>query len=213
MKIGILGSGMVAQALGAKLAESGHEVMLGTRTPLKLQEWAALHPGAKIGSFKDCAAHGELLFNATSGTGSLAALGSCDESDLNGKILIDISNPLDFSRGMPPTLFVSNDDSLGEQIQRAFPHLKVVKTFNTLNANLMVDPHSLADGDHTLFLSGNDPEAKVRVSELLTEWFGWQDIIDLGDITTSRGTEAYLLLWVRLFMKFGTPYFQIKIVR
>jgi len=134
------------------------------------------------------------------------------EDNLNGKIIIDIANPLDFSQGMPPTLSVSNTDSLGEQIQRRFPEAKVVKTLNTMNAYLMVDPSQLAAADHTLFVSGDDAGAKAIVTELLQS-FGWTDIIDLGDISTARGTEMLLPIWVRLFGALQKPIFNFKIVR
>ena len=212
MKIGILGSGMVGQTLATKLAELGHDVMVGTRSPEQPREWAQT-AGVKIGSLSDTAAHGAVVINATKGEASLAALRAAGEANLAGKILIDIANPLDFSRGMPPTLWVSNTDSLGEQIQAAFPQVKVVKTLNTLNAGLMVDPGALAGGEHTIFVSGNDAAAKAEVSRLLAEWFGWRDIIDLGDITTARGTESLLPVWVRLMMTFGHANFQFKIVR
>ena len=126
-------------------------------------------------------------------------------------MLIDIANPLDFSAGMPPTLFVKDTDSLGEQIQRAFPDAKVVKTLNTINATLMVDPAELADGDHTIFVCGDDAGAKATVTELLRS-FGWKDVIDLGDITTARGTEMLLPIWLRLMAPLGTPAFNFKIV-
>jgi predicted dinucleotide-binding enzyme len=125
---------------------------------------------------------------------------------------MDISNPLDFSRGMPPTLFVCNDDSLGEQIQREFPQTMVVKTLNTLTASLMVNPGLLADGDHTVFVSGNDQAAKSQVSKWLAEWFGWKHILDLGDITTARGVEMYLPLWLRLWGALGTGMLNIKVI-
>lgn len=213
MKISILGSGMVGQTIGVKLAALGHDVMVGTRSPEKLRDWAAQNPGVKVGSLRESAAHGEFVFNATNGGGSLDALRQAGEANLNGKILVDIANPLDFSRGMPPTLFVSNTDSLGEQIQRAFPDVKVVKSLNTLNASLMVEPDAVGGGDHTIFVSGNDPDAKAEVSRLLSAWFGWRDIIDLGDITTARGTESLLPVWIRLMMTFGHPNFQFKVVR
>jgi predicted dinucleotide-binding enzyme len=213
MRIGIFGSGMVAQTVGKKLAELGHDVMLGTRDAGKLAEWQGQVGGqGSVGSYAETAAHGDLLINATAGTGSLAALELAGADNLGAKILIDIANPLDFSQGMPPSLTVVNTDSLGEQIQRAYPSLRVVKTLNTMNANLMVDPRQLADGDHDIFVSGNDAEAKAEVSELLRE-FGWSRIIDLGDITTARGTEMILPGWVRLYGALGTPLFNFKIVR
>jgi predicted dinucleotide-binding enzyme len=212
MKIGIIGSGMVGQTLAAKLAEQGQDVIVSSRSPEKVAAWAA-SAEVKVGSLSETAAHGEIVINATKGEASVDALRAAGEANLAGKILMDIANPLDFSHGMPPTLWVSNTDSLGEQIQRAFPQTKVVKTLNTLNAGLMVNPGGLAGGDHTIFVSGNDAAAKAEVSRLLTEWFGWRDIIDLGDITTARGTESLLPVWVRLMMTFGHANFQFKIVR
>ena len=133
-------------------------------------------------------------------------------ANLDGKVLVDISNPLDFSKGMPPSLLVCNTDSLGEQVQRAFPGAKVVKTLNTVNAELMVDA-SKVKGEHTLFMAGNDAGAKNQVRQVLTEWFGWKDVLDLGDITMARGTEMYLPLWVRMYGALQTPHFNIKVVR
>jgi len=213
MRIGVFGSGTVGQTVGKKLVELGHDVMLGTREPGKLAEWADGAGGkASAGSYAEAAAHGEIIINATAGTGSLAALELAGAENLGAKILIDIANPLDFSQGMPPFLAVTNTDSLGEQIQRAYPDLRVVKTLNTTNASMMVDPRQLADGDHDVFVSGNDTAAKARVSELLRE-FGWRSIIDLGDISTARGTEMLLPLWVRLYGALNTPVFNFKIVR
>lgn len=126
---------------------------------------------------------------------------------------MDVSNPLDFSSGMPPSLSVCNTDSLGEQIQRAFPNARVVKTLNTINANVMVNPLLVAGGDHDVFVSGDDADARARVSELLKSWFGWRSVIDLGDITTARGTEMMLPVWVRLWGALGTPMFNFKISR
>jgi len=224
MKIGIVGSGVVGQTIGAKLVERGEDVVLGTRSPgnlndkrgfgQSLDEWLkAGGSKARVGTFADAAAHGEVVINATSGTGSLEALRLAGEQNLSGKILIDVSNPLDFSKGMPPTLTVCNTDSLGEQIQRAFPEAKVVKTLNTTNAHVMVDPASVAGGDHDLFVSGNDTGAKARVKELLRQWFGWRNVIDLGDITTARGAEMLLPIWLHLWGAVGSPMFNFKIAR
>ena len=214
MKVGVFGSGTVGQAIGGKVAELGHEVMVGTRNPDKLQDWLGKVGGnAQVGSLAEAAAYGEILFLATNGSGSLEALALAGETNLNGKILIDISNPLDFSHGMPPMLFVSNTDSLGEQIQRAYPQVKVVKTLNTVTASLMVNPRQLADGDHHLFVSGNDADAKAQVVNLLTTWFGWKQVIDLGDIATARGTEMYLPIWLRLWGALGTGLFNVKVVK
>ena len=215
MRYGVLGTGTVGEAIATKLVSLGHEVKMGARDPKneKAAVWVAKQ-GAKAsqGTFADAAGFGELLFNCTSGAGSLDALKAAGEENLSGKVLVDISNPLDFSKGMPPTLFVSNTDSLGEQIQRAFPKTHVVKTLNTLSAHLMVDPKSLAGGDHDLFISGNDADAKGKVKELLGT-FGWKTIHDLGDITTARGTESILPVWIRLWGALGDANFNLKIVR
>lgn len=225
MNIGIIGSGMVGQNLGSVLARGGHEVVLGTRTPealderrshgaTSLREWLEhAGPRARVGTFAQAAAHGEVVLNATSGDGALPALALAGDDNLAGKILMDISNPLDFSQGAPPTLFVCNDDSLGERIQRAHPAVQVVKTLNTTTTFVMGDPGQLAGGDHTIFMSGNDSQAKERVAAFLRDWFGWRDIIDLGDITTARGAEMLLPLWVRLYAALGTALFNFKVVR
>jgi hypothetical protein len=207
------------------LLELGHSVRVGTRDPAATMAktepdrmgtppfaaWADKHQGAELVTIAQAATHGELLVNAMSGVGSVDALKLAGDA-LSGKVVVDISNPLDFSKGMPPTLAVSNTDSLGEQIQRAFPAAKVVKTLNTVSANLMVAPKTLADGDHTMFVCGNDAGAKATVTTLLQS-FGWRDIVDLGDITNARGTEMYLPLWVRCWGAVKTPTFSIKLVR
>jgi predicted dinucleotide-binding enzyme len=207
MKIGVLGTGMVGNTIGTKLIASGHQVMMGSRKRGndKAVEWASGNgPNASQGSFADAAAFGEVLFNCTSGMASLAALRIAGAANLRDKILIDLANPLDFSKGMPPTLTICNTDSLGEQIQRAFPDCLVVKTLNTMNCLVMVEP-SLVPGDHNVFMSGNDGAAKAQVAEWLCEWFGWKrsSFIDLGDISSARGTEMTLPLWVRLFGAIG----------
>lgn len=215
MKIGVLGTGMVGPTIGTKLVELGHEVMIGSRSKdnEKAAAWAkSAWPKASHGTFADAARFGEVLFNCTNGMASLKALGLAGAENMKGKILVDIANPLDFSKGMPPTLSVSNTDSLGEQIQRAFPDTKVVKTLNTMNCGIMVNP-SLVRGDHDVFVSGNDRAAKERVKDILTNGFGWKSVVDLGDITTARGAEQLLPLWVRLMGMFGTPNFNFKIVK
>ncbi len=226
MKIGVFGTGPVGQAIAAKLAELGHGVFIGTRDPAAtlartqpdnfgnppFKVWREQRPDVEFGTLAQAAAHGELLVNATSGVGSLEALNAAGAKNLAGKILVDIANPLDFSKGMPPSLTVCNTDSLGEQIQRAFPDAKVVKTLNTMNAYLMVGPRQLAGGAHTVFVSGNDAAAKKQVTALLQS-FGWEDIVDLGDITTARGTEMMLPIWVRAWGAVGTPMFSFRLVR
>lgn len=212
MRMGVLGSGMVAQAISARLAELGYEVMIGTRDAEKLKGWQSSNQRVMIGSFAETAAHGEMVFNATNGAASLQALTMAGAENLSGKILVDVSNPLDFSNGFPPSLTVFGTDSLAEQIQRAFPLTKVVKTLNTVTARIMVYPLEVANGDHHVFISANDAEAKSQVMELLRS-FGWVNIFDLGDLSTARGTEAYLLLWVRLFGAMNTGMINIKIMK
>jgi 8-hydroxy-5-deazaflavin:NADPH oxidoreductase len=215
MKIGILGTGIVGEAIGTKLIQLGHEVKMGSRTANneKAATWVKQNGrNASQGTFADAAASGEIVFNCTSGQASLEALGLAGTGNLKGKVLVDIANPLDFSRGMPPSLFVCNTGSLGEQIQRAFPETKVVKSLNTMNCNLMVNPGLLKE-DHLVFVSGNDADAKATVTMILQDWFGWRSVIDLGDITTARGTEMMLPLWVSLMGKVGTPMFNFKLVK
>jgi len=178
-----------------------------------LRTWLESQPRVTLGTYAEAAAHGELVICALSGQGALPGLQSAGAEALGGKILIDISNPLDFSKGMPPSLSVANTDSLGEQVQRAFPTTKVVKTLNTVNAFLMVDPQQLAGGDHSMVVCGNDAGAKAEVTRILKAWFGWKDVVDLGDITNARGSEMFLPLWVRLYGALQTPMFNIKIVR
>lgn len=226
MKVGIIGTGIVGQTIGAKLSDIGHDVMIGTRDIDKtlartepdkygnppFSEWKKQHPNVGLGTISDSASHGAILMNATDGSGSLSALKLAGTKNTQGKILIDIANPLDFSEGFPPSLTVCNTDSLGERIQKAFPELKVVKTLNTMNCALMVNP-GLVPGDHTVFLSGNDPDAKGQVARCLSEWFGWkkENMIDLGDITTARGTEMLLPIWVRLYGALENPFFNFHI--
>jgi predicted dinucleotide-binding enzyme len=215
MNIAVLGTGVVGATIGSKLVSLGHEVKMGSRSAAneKAAAWASQAGGkASHGTFADAAAFGEMVWSCTSGGGALEALSAAGAANLRGKIIVDISNPLDFSKGFPPTLTIANTDSLGESIQRAFPDAKVVKTLNTVNCGVMVAP-SRVPGDHDLFVSGNDAEAKAKVVEILRGWFGWKSVIDLGDISTARATEAYLLLWVRLYGALKTADFNVKIVR
>lgn len=226
MKIGIFGTGVVGQTIAEKLVQLGHQVFIGTRdkqaTLAKtgkdnfgrppVSEWLKNNSKVQLGTYSEAASFGELLVNATSGTGSIDALKLAGENNLSNKILLDISNPLDFSKGMPPTLTISNTDSLSELIQRTFPKTKVVKSLNTLTAYLMVNPKLLPEPTN-IFLNGNDGGAKSEIKKLLTT-FGWNenDIIDMGDISTARGTEQLLPIWVRLWGALGTPIFNFKIV-
>lgn len=213
MQIGILGSGVTGQTLGSKLVHLGHEVMLGSREEAKPSSvaWARdAGQHALYGTFMNTASFGEVLLNCTLGMASLDALHMAGAANLSGKILIDTANPIDRS-GEAWKLTVSNDDSLGEQIQRAFPDTKVVKTLNTVNSNVMADPAKLTEMTD-IFVSGNDLDAKATVIRYLREWFGWRHIIDLGDITTSRGVEMYVLLWHYLRDVTQAQRFNIKVV-
>ncbi len=215
MKVGVLGTGMVGQALASKLVSLDHEVVMGSRQAgnEKAVEWAATAGGtAGEGTFATAAAYGELVVNATGGAVSLAALNAAGPENLAGKVLVDVANPLDFSGGMPPTLTVCNTDSLGEQIQRAFPDSLVVKALNTMSAEVMVTP-GVVDGSHTVFMAGDDAGAKGQVAELLVS-FGWPpgDVLDLGDITAARGLEMYLPLWLRIWGATGTRDVNVKVV-
>lgn len=199
MRIGVLGTGMVGRALSGKLAELGHDVRVGSRTA-----------GEDRVTFADAAAHGEVVFNCTNGAGSLDALTAAGADNLDGKLLIDVANALDFSGG-GPALFTTSTESLGERIQAAFPSARVVKALNTVNCNVMIDPASVP-GDHVVFVAGDDDDAKAKTRALLGE-LGWppERVIDLGDITNARGTEMYLMLWVRLMRVVGGPNFNISV--
>lgn len=214
MRIGILGTGIVGQTIGTRLVQLGHDVTLGSRTATneKAAKWVADNgPRAHQGTFADAAAFGEIVFNCTAGQVSLEALRAAGDENLNGKVVVDVSNPLDFSKGFPPTLTVCNTDSVAEQIQSAFPNTKVVKSLNTMTSSVMVNP-SLVAGEHDVFVSGNDAGAKQQVSDLLRS-FGWKNIIDLGDITSARGVEMVLPLWLRLMGIFKSPVMNFHIAR
>jgi 8-hydroxy-5-deazaflavin:NADPH oxidoreductase len=227
MNVGVLGTGIVGRTLAWGLSEIGHDPMIGTRDPAALAartdrdamgnqpfpEWHAEHPSVAVGTFVEAGAHGSMIFNATSGAASLEALHLAGEANLDGKVLVDVSNPLDFSQGFPPSLFVANTDSLAEQIQRTFRGARVVKSLNTMSAPLMVDPAAVGGGDHVVFVSGDDAAAKEDVSTLLRDGWGWKHVIDLGDLSSARGAEMYLLLWLRLMGSLDTSRFNISLVR
>jgi 8-hydroxy-5-deazaflavin:NADPH oxidoreductase len=221
MKFAVIGSGIVGQTLGKKLVELGHEVILGTRDASDLDEkkgWAgslndwlsAVGPGATVSTFAAAAARSAIIINASNGMASLEALQMAGTENLAGKILIDVANELDFSQGMPPRSLAADTAALGEKIQAAFPTTKVVKTLNTMNCAIMVNPQQIDHGNHTVFVSGNDGAAKATVTELLQS-FGWTDIIDLGDMSSARGTEMLMPIWLRLFGKLGNVPYNFKI--
>jgi len=226
VKIAVLGTGMVGQAVAARLAALGHEATVGTRDPQAtlartepdgmgnppFSAWHAEHPEVRIATFAEAAEQADLVVNATNGGVSIDVLNQAGTANLAGKVLLDIANPLDFSQGFPPTLFVKDTDSLGETIQRTFPDVQVVKALNTMTAAVMVDPGLVAGGDHSVFVSGDDEAAKRTVIDLLTS-IGHTDVIDLGDLSTARGTEMLLPIWLRLMGALGTGMFNFKIAR
>jgi predicted dinucleotide-binding enzyme len=213
MKYSVFGTGMVGNTIATKLISQGHEVMMGSRTKdnEKAKTWLeANSKNGSIGTFAEAAAFSDIIFNCTLGSGSMQALKSA--GNLSGKILIDVSNPLDFSKGMPPSLLpeYSNTTSLAEEIQKVFPEMKVVKTLNTMNCYLMVDSSKIP-GKHDVFICG-DEKAKTTVKEIL-KTFGWISPIDLGDLSGARGTEMMLPVWVRLYGTFQSPMFNFNIVK
>jgi len=217
MKIAVLGTGMVGRAIAGRLDELGHHVTVGTRDPgvtaskQEYADWSRRHHDIFLASYADAAAQAELVVNATNGAVSLDVLKEAGGDNLAGKVLLDISNHLDTSAGFPPTLGIDQSDSVGEQLQRAFPDARVVKSLNTLTADLMVHPHQLGEAT-TVFMSGDDADAKSTVALVLNS-FGHSDIIDLGDITTARGTEWMMPVWLRLAGALGTSKFNWRVVR
>lgn len=225
MRYAVLGTGIVGRTIAAKLASLGNEVVIGTRDPAAtlaraepdamgtppFATWHAAHPTVELRSFAETATLGERVVNATAGTVTLEALNAAGSANLAGKVLIDIANPLDSSRGMPPPLDPVNTDSLGEQVQRAFPDARVVKTLNTMNCRLMVEPGRVS-GAHNVFVSGEDTGAKKQVTEMLVS-FGWPEssVIDLGGIETARGAEMLLPIWLRLYSTLGHTDFNFHI--
>jgi len=230
MKIAIIGTGAVGRTIASKLVELNQDIMMGTRNVAEklsssttdfygnppFVEWHKANSKVKLGTFSDAASYGEIVVNATNGSNSVTALIQAGTKNLADKILIDISNPLDFSNGMPPSLLpgLNNTNSLGEEIQKTFPDTMVVKTLNTMWCGLMVNPKLIGNGDHINFLSGNNTEAKTRVRKLLNQ-FGWFDenVVDLGDITAARATESMLPIWLRVMGVTKSGAFNFKLVR
>ncbi|HET6403826.1 MAG TPA: NAD(P)-binding domain-containing protein [Candidatus Thermoplasmatota archaeon] len=202
MKIGILGSGDVAQSLGRGIARHGHDVMLGTRDASKLAEWKA-ETKAKVGSFADAARHGEVVILALNGRGASAALDMAGVASFAGKLVLDATNPLEHSdEGV--SLFVGTTDSLGERIQRQLTDAKVVKCFNTVSHIQMVDP-TFKEGTPPMLIAGNDGDAKKRAEAFLRE-LGWPGVIDTGDIRQARWLEALVPLWVAVALARGQEW-------
>jgi predicted dinucleotide-binding enzyme len=230
MKIAVMGTGSVGQTLAGRLTVLGNEVMIGTRNVAETMarttgdayggppffKWHGENKQVKLGTFSEAASFGEMVINATQGVNTINALDMAGEANLHGKVLVDISNPLDFSKGMPPVLIsaLCNTNSLGEEIQNTFPGVKVVKALNTMWCGIMVNPSLAGGGDHNVFICGNDAEAKAKVTGLL-KTIGWksENVLDLGDITASRGTEMMLPLWLRIMGVVGNPAYNIKVVR
>lgn len=216
MKVGVLGTGAVGRAVAGRLSGLGHEVTIGTRDASdtagreEYAAWAGENSGVGLAGFAEAADGAELVVNAAGGDVSIGILEQA-AAGLAGKVLLDVSNPLDHSQGFPPRLSVSNDDSLAEQIQRAHPDARVVKTLNTMNNSVMVDPQQLGEPT-TVFVSGDDADAKTTVTGLLEE-MGHQDVLDLGGLETARGAEMWLPLWIRIAMSLGGSDFNIKVVR
>jgi predicted dinucleotide-binding enzyme len=213
MRIAVIGSGIVGRTLAQAFAERGHEVAVGTRDPEETgrrEEWSGT--SLPLQPLESVAADADLVVNATSGSASLEALGRVGSDHLSGKVLLDVSNPLDFSNGFPPTLTVKDTDSVAEQLQRAFPDARVVKSLNTVTASVMVDPASVGEGDTSMFVAGDDAGARAETRSLL-ESLGWRDVIELDGLQNARGLEMWVALWVRLMGTLGTPVFNIKVVR
>jgi 8-hydroxy-5-deazaflavin:NADPH oxidoreductase len=224
MKIAVLGTGGVGKAFAKRLTELNHEIIVGTRDVAKTLEkegeagfkhFQSQNPNVKLATFADAAAFAEIIINVSKGENTVDVIKAAGATNLKEKILIDISNPLDFSNGMPPSLIpeYSNTNSLGEEIQRLCPDTKVVKTLNTMWNGLMINPTQLANGDHINYICGNDESAKKKVISLLNE-FGWKNesILDLGDITSARATEATLPIWLRIYGAKKTGAFNFRIV-
>ena len=211
MKIGILGSGEVGQKLADGLVAIGHTVKIGTRSPEKMSDWAAKYGGkALVGSFSDAASFGEIAVLATSWEGTSGALQLAGETNFAGKVVIDVTNPLDFSKGVPPRLAVGHDDSGGETMQRLLPGARVVKAFNIVGNPHMFRP-DFPGGPPTMFICGNDINAKKQAAEIL-DAFGWETI-DIGEIELSRLLEPFAMLWIMYYFKTGNGNHAFKLLR
>lgn len=227
MKIAVLGTGMVGRALAARLREGGHDVVVGTRDveqtlsrteadakgTAPFSQWLKAHPDIRLLTFADAGGRSKVILNATAGAICMQAIEAVGVDNLAGKVLVDLAVPLDYSQGRPPKLSFGISDSLGEQIQRAFPGARVVKTLNTMHFTVMVDPARIP-GTHNVFVAGEDGAAKKTVRILLQE-FGWPDeaIIDLGGIQGARATEMYVPMLFQLFSALKTYDLNISVLR
>ncbi len=209
MNIGVLGSGMVGQALAGGLAERGHTVVIGTRDPAKLAEWARGQPGVRVGSFADAAGHGEVVLLATKWDGTEQALALAGTGNLEGKVLVDVTNPLTFGPG-GPALALGHTDSGGEQVQRWVPGARVVKALNQVTASTMVAPRR-EEGVPDMFIGGNDPAAKATVTTLL-QGLGWS-VVDLGGIEAARLLEPLAMIWIKLYVQTRSGSHAFKLLR
>ena len=220
MKIAVLGTGIVGETIATALIEKGHSVKMGSRSAKneKAAAWVnKSKTNASQGDFNDAAAFGEIVFLCLNGAHALDAVRAVEASNVKDKVVIDLTNPLDFSKGMPPRLLegLNNSTSLGEEIQKIIPAAQVVKTLNTVNCNVMVNPKLINNGDHSLFICGNDDDAKNKVKHFLVDTFGWKtdNLLDLGGIVAARGAEAYVPFWVMMMQATGSPMFNIKVVK
>ena len=220
MKIAVLGTGIVGETIATALIEKGHSVKMGSRSAKneKAAAWVnKSKTNASQGDFNDAAAFGEIVFLCLNGAHALDAVRAVEASNVKDKVVIDLTNPLDFSKGMPPRLLegLNNSTSLGEEIQKIIPAAQVVKTLNTVNCNVMVNPKLINNGDHSLFICGNDADAKNKVKNFLVDTFGWKtdNLLDLGGIVAARGAEAYVPFWVMMMQATGSPMFNIKVVK
>lgn len=211
MKVGIFGTGNVGRTIAEKFASEGNEVMIGTRdvedTLAKTEPDAMGNPAykawqknnlrVKLGSFEDTAKFGELIVISTSGNAAKKAIELGGKENFSGKIVIDMTNPVESS--VPPKYYGEFGNSIGEQVQHLLPEAKVVKTFNQMGVQIVVNPQR-EDGDPVLFLAGNDTEAKLQVSEIAKKW-GWKEVVDFGDISQSFWLETLVMLWIQYAFK------------
>ena len=223
MKIGVLGSGDVGRRLSDGFIELGHAVKIGSRDPTKEEvvQWVNKHGGggteeeakASSGTFAEAASFGEMIVNATSWNGTSNVIRMADPKNFAGKIVIDLTNPLDFSQGMPPKLAIGHSDSAGETVQRLIPEAKVVKAFNIVGNPHFLHPNFPNGGPPTMFICGNDEQAKKIVTDNILAKLGWEETIDIGGIEGSRLLEPLAMLWITYYFRTGTGNHAFKLLR